>query len=165
MAGFVGARIFTTFFHSVVVVQGEIHFHHFWFGIGMVALAGWLGIAWRRNENLDRIYAVLYGLGAGFIGDEVGLLLTLGNYYSQLTLIFFVLAVSFAILVILLVRYRNEVEKDFFRLKREERLVQVGIFVIGFSTIFLAFGAIEVGTILAIAGIAIALGGWVRQRR
>lgn len=130
----------------------------------MVAVAGWLGIAWKRTENLDRIYAVLYGLGAGFIGDEVGLLLTFGNYYSELTLVFFVIAISFSILITLLVSNRNQVERDFLKLRHEERLTQIGIFVAGFSTIFLAFGSFSIGFVLVGIGVALALAGWVRRR-
>ncbi len=55
-----------------------------WYGLGMVTLAGWLGIAFNR-PRLVRTYAIILGLGAGLIGDEVGLLLTFGDYQSSLT--------------------------------------------------------------------------------
>src|SRR3989441_6257128 len=89
MTAFFGARVFAILNPTVVVAQGSIHFHHFWYGMGMVTLAGWLGIAFNR-PRLVRTYAIIFGLGAGLIGDEVGLLLTFGDYQSSLTTDFFV---------------------------------------------------------------------------
>src|SRR5437016_7499972 len=91
VVSFFGSRLFATLFPNTVVMQGGIHLHHFWYGIALISVAGWMGIAW-RNERLYRLYAVLYGLGAGFVGDEVGLLLTFNNYQSELTYLFFVAA-------------------------------------------------------------------------
>src|SRR5437867_11445754 len=45
---------------------------------------GWLGIAY-SSDRLLRTYALVFGLGAGLIADEVGLLLTFGDYQSELT--------------------------------------------------------------------------------
>ncbi len=97
---FFGSRLFATLFPTTVVMQGGIHLHHFWYGIALISVAGWMGIAW-RNERLYRLYAVLYGLGAGFVGDEVGLLLTFNNYQSELTYLFFIAAISFVIIATL----------------------------------------------------------------
>src|SRR5467141_3111128 len=85
LVSFFGSRLFATVCPTCVVVGSGIHFHHFWYGIGMVALTGWLAIVGKRTDRLDRAYALVYGLGLGLIGDEVGLLLTFGNYYSELT--------------------------------------------------------------------------------
>src|SRR5439155_3397045 len=84
-----GARVFSILNSTVVVAQGSIHFHHFWYGVGMIMLAGWLGIAFNR-PRLVRTYAIIFGLGAGLIGDDGGLLLTFGDYLSSLTTDFFV---------------------------------------------------------------------------
>src|SRR5713101_1381080 len=102
MTGFFGARSFAVLNPNVVVVQGVIHFHHFWYGLGMVTLAGWLGIAFNR-PRLVRTYTIIFGLGAGLIADEVGLLLTFGQYQSDLTTDFFVGVVGFIILVTTLI--------------------------------------------------------------
>src|SRR6266566_2087404 len=63
VVSFFGARLFATLFPTTVVTasssQGTIHFHHFWYGLALISLAGWMGIAW-RNERLYRLYAVLY---------------------------------------------------------------------------------------------------------
>src|SRR5437660_11980562 len=74
MTSFLGARVFAILNPTVVVAQGSIHFHHFWYGLGMITLAGWLGIAFNR-PRLVRTYAIVFVLGAGVIGDEVGDLL------------------------------------------------------------------------------------------
>src|SRR5437764_14913983 len=104
VVSFFGARLFATLFPTTVVTasssQGTIHFHHFWYGLALISLAGWMGIAW-RNERLYRLYAVLYRLGAGFVGDEVGLLLTFNNYRSERTYLFFYVVISFLMLATL----------------------------------------------------------------
>ena len=52
----------------------------------MVALTGWLAIVGKRTDRLDRAYALVYGLGLGLIGDEVGLLLTFGKLLFRVDL-------------------------------------------------------------------------------
>src|SRR5712692_6800555 len=136
LASFSGSRLFATFFPNTVVMQGGIHLHHFWYGIGLISAAGWMGIAW-RNERFYRLYAVLYGLGAGFVGDEVGLLLTLGNYQSELTYQFFVGALSFVIIATLLVRYKDQLQRDIGKLAMRERVTLVAVFLAGFSIFFI----------------------------
>src|SRR5205807_1235743 len=125
MTAFFGARVFAILNPTVVVAQGSIHFHHFWYGLGMVTLAGWLGIAFNR-PRLVRTYAIIFGLGAGLIGDEVGLLLTFGDYQSSLTTDFFVGVIGFIILASTLVRYRKIVMKDVTHTSWNERLIYIG---------------------------------------
>ncbi len=134
---FFGSRLFTTLFPTTVVMQGAVHVHHFWYGIGLMSIAGWMGIAW-RDEKFYRLYAVLYGLGAGLLGDEVGLLLTFGNYQSELTYMFFVGAISAVIIGTLVTRYWNQLERDVLRLNMRERMVLVVAYIGGFS-VFLFF--------------------------
>lgn len=146
-------------------MTGDIHIHHFWYGIGLLSLAGWLAIAW-RTERLSRLCAVLYGLGAGFVGDEVGLLLTLGDYETELTYQFFVAAMSLVIIMTLLLRYRTVIFQDVLRLSPRERIALVGVFLAGFSA-FLLF--IPPDSMLAIpfilAGFAIMVLAYARKRR
>jgi hypothetical protein len=152
MTGFFAARAFAVENPNVVVVQGGIHFHHFWYGLGMVTLAGWLGIAFNRPK-LVRTYAIVFGLGAGLIGDEVGLLLTLGDYQSSLTTDFFVGVIGFIILASTLVRYRKIVRKDVIHASWNERLVYIGISLAGLSAIFFAVNSITSGLVLASVGV------------
>ncbi len=161
VASFFGARLFATLNPTVTVVRGGIHFHHFWYGLAMVVSTGWLGIS-LSNERLSRNLAIVFGLGAGLIGDEVGLLLTLGDYTSNLTEIFFVGAIAFIILVTLLLKGQKHIEKEVINLSREERLTQIGVFVGAFSVIFFAVGDWQIG--FTILGLGILAYVWGEQR-
>lgn len=163
-AGFFGARIFHLAFPDTMIFIGPIHFHHFWYGLTLIGVAGWLGIAY-NSDRWNRIYALIFGLGLGFVGDEVGLLLTGDNYFSPLTYDFFVAAISFIVLASLLVRYWKEVESDVIRLGTRERLLHLGIFLAGFSTIFFAFDVLYLGVPFAVAGALLLLGGLWRLER
>jgi len=60
------------------------HIHHFYIGIALIALAGWLSLV--GTDLLSRKHlAIIYGVGLGLFFDEIGLLLTWGDYYSQLS--------------------------------------------------------------------------------
>jgi len=156
ITSFFGSRLFATLNPTIVIQQQGIHFHHFWYGIALMGIAGWLAITW-KSERLDRAYAVMYGLGAGFIGDEVGLLLTLGNYQSELTFDFFIGAISASTLLLLVIRYRAVLKKEVWYLMTREGLALLGVFVTGFSFILFAFGSLSFGTPLALVGIVVIL--------
>ena len=164
VAGFFGARMFATLNPSVVVERSGVHFHHFWYGIAMVEVAGWLGIA-LNDERLDRYWAIVFGLGTGFIGDEVGLLLTFGDYSFRLALMFFVAAVAFIILATLVTRFRAQLEKDVLRVGARQQLSHWGLFLVGFSTLFFAFGLITPGLAVAGLGVILFLVGFEIRRR
>jgi hypothetical protein len=163
VAGFLTARLFATLNPKVVVVQNGIHFHHFWYGLAMVIAAGWIGIAF-NNVWLSRNLAIIFGLGTGLIGDEVGLLLTFGDYTSNLTEIFFVAAIAFIILATLLFKGRKQIEKDVINISWRERGTQVGVFLGAFSAIFFASGNWEIGFVLIGLGILVFLWGFERKR-
>jgi len=152
VASFLGAGLFATLNPTVTVVRGGIHFHHFWYGLAMVVSTGWLGIT-LSNERMGRNLAIIFGLGAGLIGDEVGLLPTFGDYTSNFTEIFFVSAIAFIILVTLLSRGRKHIEREVINLSRKERLTQVGVFLGAFSVIFFAAGNWEIG--FAVLGLGV----------
>ena len=161
VGGFFGARIFHLLLPSVMIITEGVHFHHFWYGLILIGVSGWVGIAY-NDPRVDRICAIVFGVGVGFIGDEVGLLLTFGDYYSDLTTDFFVAAIAFVLLVTLFIRYRKQIDFDVLRLHTPERLTQVGVFLIGFSILTFAFGAPELGIPLIVAGIL--LGAFARRR-
>jgi len=69
------------------------HVHHFYFGVLLIGIAGWaaiVDIAWLSRRQL----ALAYGVGLGLFMDEVGLLLTWGDYYSSLTYLLSLLLVG-----------------------------------------------------------------------
>jgi len=157
MAGFLGARLFTTISPYTWVVVGGIHFHHFWYGLVMLGVTGWLGIISTRPTH-RRIYALVFGLGGGLIGDEVGLLLTFGDYQSTLTYFFGVGFMGCAALGLLFTSYRDELKHDVLDLETRERLLHVGVVVACLSV--LAFSVdISLGMLILIMGSAIAVGG------
>lgn len=166
VVSFFGSRLFATLFPTTVVMQGGIHLHHFWYGIALISIAGWMGIAW-RNERLYRLYAVMYGLGAGFVGDEVGLLLTFNNYQSGLTYLFFIAAISFVIIATLFLRYRAQLKEELLRLSLRERAAMVGVYLTGFSAffLFLSSGISLVGIPIALAGLTILIITYARHRK
>src|SRR3989442_1673976 len=162
VVSFLGARLFATLNPTVVAERGGIHFHHFWYGLAMVVSTGWLGIT-LNDERMGRNLAIIFGLGAGLIGDEVGLLLTFGDYTSNLTEIFFVAAIAFIILATLLSRGRRHIEKEVINLSREERLTQIGVFIGAFSVIFFAVGNWEIG--FPVLGLGVLAHFWGERER
>jgi hypothetical protein len=164
VASFFGARLFATLNPTVTVVRSGIHFHHFWYGLAMVVSTGWLGIS-LSSERLSRNLAIIFGLGAGLIGDEVGLLLTFGDYTSNLTEIFFVAAIAFVILATLLYKGRVYIQREVINLGREERLTQIGVFLGAFSVIFFAVGNWAIGFVFLGMGVVVYLWGERRERR
>ncbi len=162
LGGFIGARAFATLNPTVTVMQGGIHFHHFWYGLVMVIATGWLGLA-LAEDRWHRQLALIFGLGVGFIGDEVGLLLTFRDYATPLELYFFIGAVAAIIFLSLVWRYRAGLEREVINIKNEERLTQLGIFVALFSTFFFASEQYESGFLTAAVGIVLYLVGEGRE--
>lgn len=107
IASFGIARTFTSIDPNAFLARGGVHIHHFWFGIILLAIGGWLGISYNQ-ERIVRFAAVLYGAGGGLIGDEVGLLLK-GNYWTGITYTVLVAFLAFAFTALLFVRYSKEV--------------------------------------------------------
>jgi hypothetical protein len=165
VAAFFGARLFATLNPTVVVVRGQIHFHHFWYGLAMVTATGWIGITTLRHDQLTRQLAIVFGLGAGLIGDEVGLLLTFGDYTSNLTEIFFVAAIAFIILATLVSKARNHIERDVLNISPRERLGQIGVFIAAFSVLFFTVQDWAIGFVFLGVGLLVFLWSFERQRR
>jgi hypothetical protein len=56
---FIAARTFTTFFPSAVLITNGIHIHHFWYGIVLLAVGGWIGISY-NNKETDLLAKLFY---------------------------------------------------------------------------------------------------------
>ncbi len=162
LTSFFAARLFTTINPDVVVVSSGIHFHHFWYGLMMVCVAGWLGIASTRPE-FDRIYALVFGLGLGLIGDETGLLLTLGDYHSELTYVVVLGGLGAAGLVYLSFRYSALIRDEVLLLGSGERTIHLGIGVVAISFLAFAFGHITTGIAVAALGLVMIVIGTRRH--
>lgn len=158
IVSFSGARIFTTLHpHTWVIIDG-VHVHHFWYGLAMVTVAGWLGIISTLPTH-RRLYALVFGLGAGLIGDEVGLLLTFGNYYSELTYVFGVGFIVVALLLLLLTSYRDRLKDDVTGLGTNERVVHIGVIIAGLSVAAFSVSAFLAGSVILVIGVAVAATG------
>lgn len=86
----------TNFYIGSNIILFGYHIHHFYFGVLLIAIAGWLSITEKPKVKKSTI-AILYGVGLGLFLDEIGLLLTWGDYFSGLTYIIslFILAIFF----------------------------------------------------------------------
>ncbi len=147
-----------------MVATGGIHFHHFWYGLGMVAFAGWLGISSTLPSH-RRAYAIIFGLGLGLIGDEMGLFLTFGNYYSDLTYFIALVFLASVALALIFFRYRRNLREDLFGTSFGETLSHWGIVVSGLSVLALSFGNFILGIPVLAAGVIIAVIGYYLNAR
>jgi hypothetical protein len=154
IASFGIARTFTAISPDVVLVGGGVHIHHFWYGIIMLAIGGWLGISY-NEERIDRLAAVIYGAGGGLIGDEVGLLLTFGNYWTGMTYTIIVIFLGFASAFILFKRYSKAVLTEIEGFTRSRASFEVGVLLAGVSIAFTTTGnslIMSVSTAVAVVG-------------
>jgi hypothetical protein len=155
VVSFTVARAYTTFFPHHVLVGGGLHIHHFWYGLALLAVGGWLGIAYTRKE-IDIVAAVLYGAGGGLIVDEVGLLLTLNDYQSGLTWTALVTVLGVASVLILFYRYREGIGEELGEFFQNVASPYIGVFLVALSVAFV----VETDNLLvtAAAGVLLALG-------
>jgi hypothetical protein len=136
IASFVVARTFTTFNPDIVLVSGGIHIHHFWFGLVLQAIGGWLGISY-NDERINRLAAILFGAGGGLIGDEVGLLLTFGNYWSEITYTLIIMFLAIASTSILIIRYSKTITAELAHFVRSNASLYFGVFLAVVSIAFI----------------------------
>jgi len=151
---FIVARTFTTFFPSTVLVSNGIHIHHFWFGIALLAVGGWLGISY-SDKDIGRLAAILYGAGGGLIVDEVGLLLTLGDYWTGLTYTFLIMFSAFIIILALLSKYRQTIQSNFKGFIGSKASIYFGVLLFALSVAFITETS-NVSVIIASSALAIA---------
>ena len=165
---FIVARSFTYFYPDVVLVSGSVHIHHFWFGLVLLAIGGWLGISFTQKE-VDMVAAVIYGVGGGLIADELGLLLTFGNYASELTWTFMLLFLSFVSALFLFNRYRESIYEELHEFVSRKASIYVGVFLATISVAFVVetnnFLVTLISACLTIAGILIVLAFVIHQVR
>jgi hypothetical protein len=157
IVSFLIARLFTTLYPDIILVSSSLHVHHFWFGLAMLAIGGWLGISY-QDERTNRLAAILFGAGGGLIGDEVGLLLTFGNYSTEITYTIVIVFVVFSSLLILLWKYSKIIYPEFAMFLSSNAGLYFGVFLAAVSIAFVSeTDNIEIivisiaGTIAAIA--------------
>jgi hypothetical protein len=136
IASFTVARTFTSLYPTIFWEISGLHIHHFWFGIAMLAIGGWLGISY-TSERTDRLAAILFGAGGGLIGDEVGLLLTLENYWAEITYTFIIIVLTFASMIILANRYHKLIRTEFTEFLRSNASLYISVFIAAVSIAFI----------------------------
>ncbi len=93
-----------------IIIYGY-HIHHFYFGIFLMAVAGWLAIA--GNKRLTKVkLAIMYGVGLGLFMDEIGLLLSEGNYFSPLSYLLGIFLLGILINIIYFPPFWNSVRES-----------------------------------------------------
>jgi FtsH-binding integral membrane protein len=134
---FLVARIFSSLYPETVWEISGFHIHHFWYGLIMLAIGGWLGIS-VENERINRIAAILFGAGGGLIGDQVGLLLTLNAhaYWADFTYTLVITFLAFVSILIFLIRYNKIIRTEFPQFLRSSASLYVGVFLIVVSIAF-----------------------------
>ena len=137
VASFMIARSFTAISggRGVLMIFG-FHIHHFWYGTILLGIGGWLGINF-DEERIVRFAAVIYGAGGGLIGDEVGLLLTFGNYWTSITYTFIIIFVAFVCAVILFMLYSKVILAEIEGFTRSRASFYFGIILAAVSITFL----------------------------
>ena len=168
IVSFTIARIFTTLNPSTILFSGDYHIHHFWYGIAMLAIGGWLGISY-HSERIDRLAAILFGAGGGLIGDEIGLLLTLENYWAEATYTFIIVFLTFASMLILLNKYRKLIRTEFTQFLRSNASLYIGVFLAAVSIAFIletdSTAIITVSSVCAIIACIIILAYFIQLFR
>jgi len=151
ISAFIVARTFTALYPTTIWEIRGLHIHHFWYGLAMLAIGGWLGIS-IENERLNRVAAVLFGAGGGIIGDEVGLLLTLGNYWTEITYAFIIAFLAFVSILVLLVKYAKPISTEFTQFLRTHASIYFGVFLLAVSVSFIS--ETENPVIITVSGIS-----------
>ena len=72
------------FYIGTNVILFGYHIHHFYFGFVLICIAGWISIVGSKYFS-QKHAALMYGAGLGLFMDEIGLLLTWGDYWSGLS--------------------------------------------------------------------------------
>jgi uncharacterized membrane protein len=136
LSSFAVARVFTGFFPSTVLMVQGIHIHHFWYGLALLVVGGWLGINY-RDDHIERFAAIIFGVGGGLVGDEIGLLLTFGDYYSELTYTFVIALLAFSFMAALFKRHGKTIVTELYGFSRRHIDLYVGLFLAFVSSAFL----------------------------
>ncbi|MEM3760387.1 MAG: hypothetical protein QXZ02_04650 [Candidatus Bathyarchaeia archaeon] len=108
------ARTFTSLYPKIVWEVSGYHIHHFWYGLAMLTISGWLGIS-VENERFNRVASILFGAGGGLIADEVGLLLTLESegYWAETTYTLLIMFLALILTATLIVKYSKTLRVEF----------------------------------------------------
>jgi len=74
VTAFLVARVFTSANPEIVLIARGEHIHHFWYGLVLISVGGWLAIV-NKGLKTQRFAATFVGVGIGLITEEFELLL------------------------------------------------------------------------------------------
>lgn len=137
-SSFALARTFTILNPRTVFETSGFHIHHFWYGIVMLAVGGWLGISY-NEPRIDRIAAIIFGAGGGLIGDEVGILVTFQSesYWAGISYTLIIIVLAFASILVLLNKYSRTILKEFGEFSSSRGSFYFAVFLAAISIAFL----------------------------
>ena len=110
-----------TILGKIAVIKG-IHIHHFLYGFLLLCIGGWIALNY-REKNIRKLAASLYGIGLGFFLDEIGFLLTWGEYWSSLTYAIVLLTGVVFLNAVYFVDFWNDVRKNIVLSIKEHPLI------------------------------------------
>ena len=101
------------------LVLGGYHIHHITYGIILMAVAAWLAINY-WSSTVARISSILYGIGLGFIVDEIGFIIGGIEPYNADEEVFYiaVLIVGSLLSIVYFPSFYNSIKRDILRWKR-----------------------------------------------
>lgn len=110
-----------TYVGKNLIIKG-IHVHHFFYGFVLLCIGGWLALNYKRG-TVKKIAPLLYGAGLGFFLDEIGFLLTWGDYWSSLSYAIAILIGVLFLNIIYFADFWHEVRKNMVLFNKEHPVV------------------------------------------
>ncbi|TET58566.1 hypothetical protein E3J48_08760 [Candidatus Aerophobetes bacterium] len=110
-----------TYVGKNLIIKG-LHVHHFFYGFVLLCVGGWLALNYRQ-ERIQKIAALVYGVGLGFFMDEIGFLLTWGEYWSSLSYAVALLTGVLFLNVVYFADFWSEVRKNIVLFNGEHPIV------------------------------------------
>lgn len=138
VSSFAAARAFTILSPGTVLITSGYHIHHFWLGIALLGVGGWIGISY-NERHIDKFAAVIFGAGSGLIADEVGILVTFQSesYWAGLSYTFITILLIVASMLFLVTKYSRTILKDLVGVSASVRGFLSAVFVASLSIAFL----------------------------
>ena len=135
ITSFVITRAFTSLFPGTILEVRGYHIHHFWYGLVMLVISGWIGIS-IEDERINRVAAILFGAGGGLVGDEIGLLLTFGDYWTEITYTIVIILAALTSILMLMIRY-SKLNREFAEFLRSDATFYFGVFLFAVAIAFI----------------------------
>lgn len=110
-----------TYLGRNLIISG-IHIHHFFYGFCLLSIGGWVALNYSERTT-RKIAALFYGVGLGFFLDEIGFLLTWGEYWSSITYVVVILTLTVFLNTIYFSDFWSEVRKNIIASSKQHSLL------------------------------------------